>query len=558
MRSAGAFGAWWITVTCALGCGATATSSGGAEGTTAASQPNRAVVTRCDVPHAPAPIEFEEGMRAAASGDVENSRRLLAVACDSGNPCACTEIGESFVDPADGARDVQRGALLLERGCAGGDIWGCYALGSAIFRFIPDRIEHARDLFEDACEDGVPEACLEIGRFRMTGVDGDRSALDALQFYERACREGVQHACVVLGEAFAEGVGTPRDPKRAAELLTWACEEADVAHACTAWAQHLDVEDEQRSALLRRGCDGGDPVACDALDPDAARRGGEPALRALAARVPSARPVENGSAEIEATIGGVVDLSALGLRPSCVGFVDAEPDAVLSVPEGSSELHVGVRAAADAILAIRDPAGRWLCADDGVAGDYDPSIAIGDPVQGDYLVWAGTLDREPNIPARLLVAAIAPVVVAPPATYESLPEPTPETITMPDARLRHYQLDVTAMPGMTGRVRVDGNEVWAFESRGGHATLDDIQCALQPGRHVIDVEVVQRGRDARLLGGATNLLTVSLHGAMRRSLLTEDESRLHRLEWTPEGPGRRQLVLEVERRQAGDRSTCEE
>lgn len=558
MKSAWGISAWLAVATCLLGCGASAgTSAGGAGTTSAAVSAAPGESARCAVPHAPAIVDFEEGMRAAREGDAERARRLLARACDADNPCACTEIGQSFVDPPDGARDPERGARLLERGCAGGDVWGCYALGSAIFRFLPDRVEHARDLFEDACEDGVPEACLEIGRFRMTGVDGDRSAMDALQFYERACTDGVEYACVVLGEAHAAGVGTRRDPLRAAELLTWACDEAGVPQACTGWANLLDVDDEQRAALLRRGCEGGDPVACDALDTEGRHRGGEEALRALSARMPAARVVENGSVEIEAMIGGGVDLATLGLRPSCVGFVDAEPDAVLSVPEGSTELTVAVRAPADAVLAIRDPAGRWTCDDDGLAGDYDPVIEIGDPMQGDYLVWAGTLDREPNLPARLVVAAVAPVVEPPPPDYDSLPLPTPENVTMPDARLRHYQLDVTAMPGLVGRVRVDGREVWSFEARGGHATLDEVQCALTPGMHTIDVELVQRGREARLVGGATSLVAVELRGALRRSLLEEDASRIHRIEWTPDEPGRRQLVVQVGRQQGGDRSTCQ-
>lgn len=545
-----------VALACAgtLGCGGGAGSEGSA-GERRASSSGGEAVPRCTVPHAPAEDVFEEAEALARDGDTVGAQRLFARACDMDNPCACTELGQSFVDPPDASveRDASRGATLLDRGCQGGDVWGCYALGSAIWRFLPDRIEQARDLYDDACDDGVAEACSELGRFRATGIDGDRSERDALRLYDRACRDGVQHACVMLGEAYAEGIGTSRDPDRAAELLTWACDEAEIPHACAAWADLLDVDDERRNELLRRACDGGHRVACDELDPAAARMGGEPALRALASSTPEARPIANGAQEIAAEIGGAMDLSELGLRPTCVGFVAAQPSAVLAVPEGATELRVRVHGPTDTVLAIRDPEGRWSCADDGSAGVYDASIEIGDPVAGDYLVWGGTIERT-SVAGRLAIDAIAPEAT-PPVTYESLPAPEPETMAMPTRRVRFYHLELTAMPGLRGRVRVDGQEVWSFGAEGGTATLDRVQCALGAGQHTIDLEVVQRARDARVISGEGGLVHVVLHGRDQEGL-PDETSHLFEVDWSPEAPARRQLAFSLSRRQAAERTAA--
>ncbi|MDQ3035309.1 MAG: sel1 repeat family protein [Myxococcota bacterium] len=555
---------WWgagaLVLACesALGCGSAApardeavmgraVSSGGEE------------VPHCSVIHAAGAEEFEDGERAARDGDIEGAQRLFARSCDIGNPCACTELGESYVDPpaATVARDAERGATLLERGCEGGDSWGCYMLATAIWRFFPERIEHARDLYDDACDDGLPDACSALGRFRASGVDGDRSERDAMRLYDRACRGGSQHACVMLGEAYAEGLGTSRDPGRAAELLTWACDEANVAHACAAWADLLDVDDEQRGELLRRACDGGYRVACDELDPAAARMGGEPALRALASSPPEARAVRNGSQELPASIGGTVDLATLGLRPACVGFVGSDPTAVLTVPPDATELRVRVHAAADTVLAIRDPEGRWSCADDGSGGNYDPTVELGDPVAGDYLVWAGTIERT-SLPGQLVIDAIAPIA-APPVTYESLPEPTAETVPIPTRRVRFFQLEITAMPGLRGRVRLDGQELWSWDAEGGSITLaDPLQCALGTGTHTFDIDVVQRADDARVISGEGGLVHLALRGSDRAGL-QGDDTQLFEIDWSPEEPSRRRLEFSLSRRQAAQQiAACRE
>src|SRR5690606_23327981 len=99
---------------------------------------------------------------------------------------------------------------------------------------------------------------------------------------------------------------------------------------------------------------------------------------------------------------------------------------------------------------------------------------------------------------------------------------------------------------------------WSFANRGGHATLDEVQCALTPGMHTIDIELVRRGREARMVGRARSLVAVELRGSLRRRDLSEDSSRIHRLEWTPDEAGRRQLVVNVGRRQGGDQSSCPE
>ena len=204
----------------------------------------------CEVPHAPAMDRFEQATRLQRSGDPGAIDAYLS-ACDHGNPCACTEAGEAFIEDPD-RHDVRRGLALLDRGCEDGDAWGCWAEAAALWRYQPGRVDHAAELLEDACDGGNARACGELGRFRISGLGGGVAPSDAIPLYERACQGGEPYYCYLLGQAFALGIGAHADPLRARELLTWSCDEAEIAPACTAWATTLEATDPQRSLDLRR------------------------------------------------------------------------------------------------------------------------------------------------------------------------------------------------------------------------------------------------------------------------------------------------------------------
>lgn len=379
------------------GCGGVRTSRSGVVTMGAYEEP-----ITCDVPHAPAMDRFEQATRLQRSGDPGAIDAYLS-ACDHGNPCACTEAGEAFIDDPD-RHDVRRGLALLDRGCEDGDAWGCWAEAAALWRYQPARVDHAAELLEDACEGGNARACGELGRFRISGLGGGVAPSDAIPLYERACQGGEPYYCYLLGQAFALGIGAHADPLRARELLTWSCDEADIAPACTAWATTLEATDPQRAEYLQLGCRGGDPLACDALDAQAADRTGQ-ADTALTCDATAAREVTPGQRmTIDSRLAGTVDLATLGLRPACVGFVHGSSDAVLNVPSGLESITVRAHADADTVLAVRDPSGHWTCIDDPPAGAYHAAITIRSPTPGQWAVWGGAM-RATEVPGAIEVTS---------------------------------------------------------------------------------------------------------------------------------------------------------
>lgn len=391
---------FWIAVLLGLtACGGASSSPGGSGGETSGGE---AVIT-CSVPNAPAMEEFIAASRQAHAGDAA-AVPAFESACDAGNPCACTEAGEAHIDAGFVEHDYDRGMALLDRGCQGGDSWGCWALAHAIWRFRPTDIAHAVELTESACEADIPAACGELGRFRMSGIgDHQVAAAEAVRLYDSACTDGASYSCYFLGEAFLNGIGTEADPARALELLTWACDTAQIPQACTGWANTLPTDDAQRQTLLRRGCDTGDPIACDELDPESLTRTGtaDASLTAGAAQALTA----GASLSFAGPLGGAVDVSGLGLRRACFGFVDGASDAVITVPAGITSMTIRADADADTIVAVRDPSGHWTCADDSLAGDYHGTVTIAAPAAGQWAVWAGGL-RTGELPGSISVSGI--------------------------------------------------------------------------------------------------------------------------------------------------------
>jgi hypothetical protein len=502
----------------------------------------------CSVPNSPAEAVFADANRAARAEDYPRAIALYEQACEQGNACACTERGEASVDSPMGTHDPATGVPFLERGCEGGDDWGCYWFAYAIWRYLPDRADRVPELLANACDNGVPDACMELGRFEVTGVTAAPTPADAIPLYTRACENGARFACYMLGQAHAVGIGTPRDPDRATELLTWSCNEAEIPQACTAWADLLDTDDQQRAALLSRACQGGDPFACDETDPTAARQAGDAPLTTIATNRPAAVAVPDGDHHITATMGGDVPLRSLGLRPSCVGFVGTAPTAVLNVPENVLELQIRAHAPADTILVVRDPGGHWLCADDGLAGNFDATIELDDPTAGELLVWAGML-RPGTVDGQINIVTDAPPT---PVAIETLRAGRPENLTVPTRPMHFYQLQASTVPGVAGTVFLDGQPIWSFDRIGGMATLPTVQCALRPGRHTMEIAVTQRRASATALEGQP-LIRVDLHG-LEAEGITNDESRAFRVEWSPDAPARRAFAFRLSARQGGDQT----
>lgn len=115
----------------------------------------------------------------------------------------------------------------------------------------------------------------------------------------------------------------------------------------------------------------------------------------------------------------------------CVGFIDAQPDHVLTLTEPFNGLSLQVQSAEDTTLVIKGPGGSWCndsytSANPGIAGQWLP---------GTYDVWVGSHRSTGFFPYIIRIFEIDPPPDLPP--FPTVPPATdPEgASTLPDASL---------------------------------------------------------------------------------------------------------------------------
>jgi TPR repeat protein len=250
-------------------------------------------------------VENEPDVRAAVS--------LAQKACEGGYARACTILGNVHWTGKVVPRDQALAKQMLERGCDGGDWWGCTTASSIYdkgwgggppdkeraatlnrkaFELIQkncteeldscamvarwhakgigtavDR-EKQRSVLRDACDRGDSASCVELGALleqdKPTDIDG------AVRLYRRECDDGYGDGCDKLAKMYSRGLGVPRDGKRHQELLQRACD-LGYAKSCS-WLGTMSetgmgtTEDPAKSmALYRRACGLGSPIGCKAV-----------------------------------------------------------------------------------------------------------------------------------------------------------------------------------------------------------------------------------------------------------------------------------------------------
>ena len=382
----------WIGVVALLGaCGGSASTTTTTTTATTGSEAPPPPIT-CSVPNSPDDANYQAGARAVENGD-RAGIPMLDAACTAGNACACSELSEVYFEGQLATTDYDRAITLADRSCTGGDTLGCWHAGA--FRWLqrPNETDIAIERYGVACDAHHADACVELGRLAMSGVSHEGQT-EALAYYDDACQHDAPRGCYLEGSLMSEG-DAPPNPQRGAELLEFACLEALLPEACTEMG-HLVVAGNPAAATeaWQHACDLHDPFACDALlgVAEAMAMQGTAAASldldgtgAEHAAVVTASP----AADVEVTSGGEVDISQLGLRPSCTGVVTREADLVIEVAASVALLDLSVSALTDTTLAVRDPAGGWHCADDSATGSYNPSMHVASPAAGAWTVWVG-------------------------------------------------------------------------------------------------------------------------------------------------------------------------
>ncbi|HEY4251956.1 MAG TPA: hypothetical protein VGM87_12165 [Roseomonas sp.] len=105
---------------------------------------------------------------------------------------------------------------------------------------------------------------------------------------------------------------------------------------------------------------------------------------------------------LELQAGGGDDAASLG--GACTGRINGRaPDVVLDYRNGGFPLGIFARSAADTVLVVHAPDGRWRCNDD--SQGLNPAVAFPRPPSGRYAIWVGTVGAG-RAPATLAVTEL--------------------------------------------------------------------------------------------------------------------------------------------------------
>jgi hypothetical protein len=107
---------------------------------------------------------------------------------------------------------------------------------------------------------------------------------------------------------------------------------------------------------------------------------------------------------IAVTTSGTIAADTLHLGAGCRGFVDREPDVILTWSGRATMLRLFARATTDVTLLVNDSAGHWRCNDDAVPGsNTNPVVDLYGPAPGQLDVWIGARASGERVTAQLFV-----------------------------------------------------------------------------------------------------------------------------------------------------------
>ncbi len=218
-------------------------------------------------------------------------------ACTGDDVPACARLGATLV----ARTDADRGLGLLRKACDAGWSVGCQGVIEHFSKHPPPAGTNLIPIVQRACDAGSADGCATLGEVHKQGLGIAKDAERAVYFFRRACTGGSSLGCTLLGQAYEQGDGVAKDAGRATELYSLGCT-AKSSVACDAAARMsfaaqdaakgvellqracdlgnagscfvlglryrqgmgVPADPVQAGALIKRACDGGQPIACQA------------------------------------------------------------------------------------------------------------------------------------------------------------------------------------------------------------------------------------------------------------------------------------------------------
>lgn len=162
-----------------------------------------------------------------------------------------------------GERAVEQHFAKATAACQSGDSSACRHLAVRLpVTTSPVELNRYRAALSKACEKGVDIACGELGSLLLLEPETRERGLGLLR---QSCDHKNDFSCTTLGGFYVQHEDQKETGKKllaetCAKIGGWAC-----VKSARLQVQEQGACDAACEKLMQRGCDGGDPVACDDL-----------------------------------------------------------------------------------------------------------------------------------------------------------------------------------------------------------------------------------------------------------------------------------------------------
>ncbi len=143
-----------------------------------------------------------------------------AAPCSQGDPAACLQLAEGYLEGASVPRDPARALSLMRSACHDGFGRACGYLAAAIGR---QDLPQAKALAIKGCEAGYGGACVWIAVHAFAAASPP-DWRGAAEWIATGCAAKHPRACLLHGDLLHAGAGVARDPDGAAQAWRTACE----------------------------------------------------------------------------------------------------------------------------------------------------------------------------------------------------------------------------------------------------------------------------------------------------------------------------------------------
>ena len=137
--------------------------------------------------------------------DLARAATVSRKACDAGDGNACSRLADLYEDGRGVTKDLIAARRISQRACDHGG--GCNNLGVLYMKGIGGDADpkKAKELFEAACKNDEPTACVNVGKIWRNGdIDDLVDSGKAVEYFELACKGGDQEGCKLRDEVAAD------------------------------------------------------------------------------------------------------------------------------------------------------------------------------------------------------------------------------------------------------------------------------------------------------------------------------------------------------------------